>query len=390
MNQEYGFTREVLGALEVESVRAHLRSLGWVFDGAYGLADVFCFPEEKQAEVLLPQRQDLSDFASRMFDLIQTLAVIHEKPPWDVLHELQSPDGDRLRYRAIAGSVRSGVIPLTNGLDLFTQAIKSMRAAACSVVQPRAVFMQMGFTQVDEFIKSCVLGQTEAASYAINIISPMTRVNKETTMPLFVEDHDEELFRLEPFPRKVSISLMKGLSMVNKGILGRSIDMIADSVNEGVSANLCEALTEMRPFGEQSSLDIEVSWSAARPVLPGAPPRKVSFRHQDFELIRRAGEKLRGDSVVRNAKIEGYILGLSSEFNFTEGERGTIKISRTDEQGAGLVKAKLGEADYARACDAHKNNQRVAITGKLFKDASMKNAELREYLRFEVFPDEKA
>jgi len=65
-----------------------------------------------------------------------------------------------------------------------------------------------------------------------------------------------------------------------------------------------------------------------------------------------------------------------------------IKLARTDDEPGVIVKANLGETDYARACDAHKNGQKVAITGKLYKDATMKQPQLKEYLRFEVLsPD---
>ena len=69
---------------------------------------------------------------------------------------------------------------------------------------------------------------------------------------------------LEPFARRVTTRLMGSLKIVDDAVRNTRLDPILGGVEDGVSANLCDAMVAMRPEGDQSRLDITMSWSRSR------------------------------------------------------------------------------------------------------------------------------
>src|SRR6202042_440936 len=108
-----------------------------------------------------------------------------------------------------------------------------------------------------------------------------------------LEGLDAGRFELEqPFPRQVTTRLMSSLGLVSQAIQDGKAARLLDAVTEGVSANLCDALVMMKPAGDESCLDVQVTWSRARPHLPVDVPRSVSFPHEQFAVIEEVGRQL--------------------------------------------------------------------------------------------------
>ena len=66
----------------------------------------------------------------------------------------------------------------------------------------------------------------------------------------------------------------------------------------------------MRPPGDESSLDIQVTWTRARPHLPADVPRSVSFPQEHFTVIEEVGRQLRTRATAWPERYRGRVLSV--------------------------------------------------------------------------------
>ncbi len=226
------------------------------------------------------------------------------------------------------------------------------------------------------FLDECRLGQTERGSFVATILAPVPPAI-QAQMP-FMEDD-------EPFARQVTTRLMSSLGLVSDAIRSNAPGRILEGVPRGISANLCEALVTMKPPGDESRLDIQVTWARSRPNLPPSVPQAVSFPQEDFAIIDEAGRQLRTRAYPKRERYEGPVLSVQKALRSLFGNVAGRMVLATEVGGApGRVKVDLGQDDFIRACDALRNGHRVAVTGIIRHDVKAREYVLSEPGDFQV------
>jgi hypothetical protein len=383
MNATLRLPRDQIAALRFEDVQLYLSSHGWQVDAAASSpgVSVYRFPQEPDAEVLLPLRRDWPDYSHRMADAVLTIAAVEQRSFGEVLNDLSSTPGDVLRLRVQAPDAALGTLPLEEGLRLLQGGRDMLLAAACSAHQPQAYFPRQSFAPALEFLQGCRIGQTERGSYVATIIAP---VPPDLTPSLFSQMGDEFQLATEPYQRRVTLLWMASLQVIHGAIHSGTPEKILEGVSGGVSANLCDALALMSPTSSQGSVEIRMNWSRNRPRVPASLPQQVSFAQGEFAIIREAGRRLREGLEPRRERIEGVIVSLHAESNLFAPFEGRVVV-RTEVDGRPTrVRFALGQADYAHACDAHRDQRRVAVTGVLHRNATSKMVELLRPQNFQV------
>jgi hypothetical protein len=83
-----------LTALKPLEVASYLRVRGWRQEAEIGdKGSIWVLPasgDRDEADITLPLRRDLGDFALRMGDVLRTLAVVEQRPETEVLHDLMT------------------------------------------------------------------------------------------------------------------------------------------------------------------------------------------------------------------------------------------------------------------------------------------------------------
>ena len=127
-----------------------------------------------------------------------------------------------------------------------------------------------------------------------------------------------------------------------------------ETVANGVSANLCEALVRIiEPF---PTLDVGVSWASTRPVA--AKGTVARFGRADAALLREAARSLRERAPRPDVRLYGFVRRLKRG---EAGDDGTINLlAKIDGQRQSVV-AVLEQADYERAVQAHKDRALVVL-----------------------------
>ncbi|HEU5117104.1 MAG TPA: hypothetical protein VFT74_10605, partial [Isosphaeraceae bacterium] len=379
--------REQVDALRPGDVKLYLTSRGWVaqaMNGSTPKAVVLHHPNYRGVELLLPMERSLGDFALRMGDVVAGLAQLEDRPLNQVLNDLSMPPGDVFRVR-VAGSVASlGNLPLDEALRTIEGGRKLLWASAHSVLQPQAILPQRRLQQVDEFLKSCRLGQTERGSFIATILAPVT----PEIQPALPFPDESELEGVEPFERRVTTRLMESLGLVSHAIRSGETGRILDSVDRGVSANLCEALAEMEPQGDDSSLNIQVTWARTRSHLPANIPNTVSFPQEDFPSIAEAGRLLRVRAIAKREPYTGKVINVKRAVrSLIPGSFGWMVITTEVGGGPARVKVDLTQEDWDKACGALQFDRRVALTGIIRHDAKGREYVLSEPRDFRVIEE---
>jgi hypothetical protein len=141
-----------------------------------------------------------------------------------------------------------------------------------------------------------------------------------------------------------------------------------------VSANLCEALAEMIPSPEDSTLQVGSSWS---PVLP-APrdvPRVVRVDRQYRPAIEQLARALRPSTRPEPDLYVGKVDALQGEPGPDGRIQGEIVLAAQVEDEIVKVRLELGPDDYQNAGEAHLHGRYVSVRGILRRGARLHRLE---------------
>ncbi|QDV33710.1 hypothetical protein [Tautonia plasticadhaerens] len=375
--------REQVNALRPGDVKQYLTSRGWRPQGDADLpkAVTLRHPDHAGVELVVPMERSLGDYVLRMADVVVAIARIEDRPVDQVLNDLATPPGDVFRFRVVGSVATLGNLPLDEAIQLIGGGRQLLWASAYSTIQPQPLLPQRTLKQVDDFLKSCRMGQTERGSFVATIITP---VPPEIQQTLGFDDADLQE-EIEPFPRRVTTRLMESLGLVAGAIRSGETGRILEGVNQGVSANLCETLAAMKPPGDESRLDIKVTWARSRSHLPAGVPETVSFPKEDFDIIAEAGRQLRVRAVARRETYIGKVGNVKRTARpLFPGICGWMVMATEVGGVPARVKVDLNSDEFAQACDALRDEQRVAVTGIIRQETKAREFVLSEPRDFRV------
>jgi hypothetical protein len=373
MNFEPRSLRESVKSLDAGEVLHFLTLRGWRAS-ASRRNDVSILRKDSKFEIVLPLSETYADYEDRLKQAVQVAAEAENVPVKQVIQSILTPSSDVLRFRMDDQDIEGGSIPLLEGMNLFDGIRRGLAAVACSVVNPQTFHPRLHRTETDVFLKRCKLGQTEQGSFVAQVLCPID--------PLPFEDAHGSFKKNETFGRRVTTGYLKALATLVTAIDEDQVDNLSHA-DSFVSANLCEALSEMQPSGQKSSLSVDAVWSASieaptqiRPIV------KIKKRH--FETIERVGLILRKPTREASKQVfAGYVEQLKGEPNRSGKMAGETILSILSSEDEWLrVRVVLSPEDYAEACDAHKDSLVVVIRGLLKRGARL--SEIIEYDYFSV------
>lgn len=263
----------------------------------------------------LPLDIRLSDFDVAMGRAVKTIALAENRSQLQILEDFDTVVlGDVIRTGTWDELNRdSSTIPLSAGEILIRQSYELARSAALSTVEKRPTYSGPGTAQVQEYMQTLRLGQSERGSYLIKLISPLYKKEHVT------QDQGElpempPANEAIPFERQVVINLLRGLDALQRVALetekrGRFYFQPFDElVVEGVSANLCEAVIgDDEELEIQRPLEVSVTWSYALKPPEYNRTQSVSFKKGIMPYISQAAEKFR-ESHPERTTIKGYCI----------------------------------------------------------------------------------
>lgn len=345
---------EALKAVSPAALAAYARAAGWSKTETYGdHSDVYV--ARGRPEIILPRIQRLGDYANVVSRLVEIFADAAETDELSLYRDLVTADRDVVRVRA--GEESDGTIAVHDGLALLRGAHDMLLAAACSLWNPRPLYRAASNREAVKHVQGFHLGQTEQGSFTVTLLTPP--VVAPPMQPLTL-NHDW-LSEDDPVERRITRRLTGALTtaraVAEQTVIG-DVEGPSETVKEGVSANLCEALvTLIEPF---PTLDVSVTWAR---TLPRQKAREtIRFGRGDAPVLRELGRSFRN----REPRWDVQVTGIVHLLNRGEVEAGGNIRLRTSIDGQNQsVTALLEPFDYEQAIQAHQAKAPVVMEGDL-------------------------
>lgn len=345
---------EALRAISPAALAAYARNEGWTRIGTFGdHADVY--NGHGRPEIVLPRTDQLADYASVVGRLIGIFAETSERDELLTYRDLIGADHDVIRVRAV-GAADNGSIPIDAGVELVAQARDMLLAAACATRTPQPLYRAGANREAIDYMRRVRLGQTEHGSFVVTLMAPVPPILQ---LP---RDSGWVRFEDEPMERQVTRRLVGALEATRDAIErvhGGSDSAVFDqAVREGVSANLCEAVSRLIELAQ--GLQLSVSWARTRPA-PEAHHR-IAFSENDAGVLREAARTFRTREPRSGVRLFGWIHQLKREQHEIHG---LVTLRAIVDDKLQAVRAVLDQSNYSVAIDAHEKQSPVIVSGDL-------------------------
>jgi hypothetical protein len=341
----------------------YLKDRGWtVMESEPDIAVLRKLLDDQEEEIVLPKDRTYVDYHQRIQEAIQYLAKQEHSSVREIIEEVLLQKWDVLRIRIRGERIGSGCIPYLDKGIIEEGVRKVLFAAARSVRDPKPYFKRLYSAAAEQWMNKCRSAVPEAGSYILTLRLPL-------------EKDSEDL----PFSRRVAEYLMKSLGKLIE--LSEKADFLDEKEEFRLNANLCLGLAEMKPDESPINFDFDMKWSSEIPVTDQIPA-KVEIQDRHFPSIVRIGQKLKPQTEVNHDLFIGKVLTLHGEADEHGNMQGEATLTLLTDEPQTKAKILFGPEFYAIACDAHKQNQYVRISGVLLERPRC--SDLKDISLFEI------
>jgi hypothetical protein len=371
---------DVLKSINPLEVASYLRTQGWQQKSQMkDIASIWVLEvsQGENVEILLPLKPDFRDFPARMSEVLQTIEIVEQRSQTEILNNLKTPLAEIIQISVNHSEIINGSIPISQGVQLFESAKKLMWSAASSAVQPRPYFRGGSFSEVTEYMQKLRLGHTKEGSYVLTIISPLQVDNYQSS---------------DCFERKVTKTLFQALNIISlapERNISQRENVLDEAIEEGVSANLCDALALMINSANEPNLKFNLTASKTLESLFKFP-REIKLNQQCLPAITEVKNKLKSyestwgknkkyiqpDSSTlhlvspqQNLHPTITITGLVIKLEWFGGdEKAKVSVLTVIEQKEKEIIIEVTRQEYLIAFQANLEQRPITCNGKFFEE----------------------
>ncbi len=363
-------------SITVSDLRTYLVARGWISEPFRRQEELkFVIPKDHplgEAVLLIPSREDLRDYESRISLAVRSLSVLEDRPVEYVVRDIITPTCDKLDVRLQTAEVRTGTLLLGFATQFFDGVKNLLTFAACAEHDPRPYFPR-AFKDAVDFANRCRLAGTSPGSF---------RVTLEAQLPPPASQMQQELSAF-PKERRILLGLMQGLAELRQAHDAAKTDSVVSDQKFRINANICDAILAMRPDTDDAVVDILATWSPAWPTENRMPSVGVSFNPRSFETVRAVSQAFRTGEESKRRAWQGKVVSCIAEDPLGAQASSTMIKIRVENYSSPLkIEIRLTTDDYRRAVRAHLDGKSVRVTGVL--DKGVKKATLLNPSDFSV------
>ena len=355
--------REDLLDVTALNLETYLKSTGWDYIGERGqYARVFRMQldNEHRRTVTVPAFESRDDHSDRIKDALDAISEVESRSRIAVLTDLAKADNDVIRVASTNGlahrrlSVGQSADLLRSVSDLM---VNTARAAEASEIGDyRAAYRGSISSKVSSYIDGISYEFKPAEGYQVTLHSPVSVEIGQNA------DFGDDRFS-SPFPRTATITLTRALSAVHhalaESLKSLSTNSFRQTVESGVSANFCDALSKLAAGGQ--GISIQGRWSLLRPASKHFG--QIFVTHQHAEVLQSAATLLRRSEPSRDEQILCYVTKLEREPDEFDG-RATLLALR-DEKYVRL-RAEFAEVMFPVVIQAFLEQRELSLIGDVY------------------------
>lgn len=370
---------EVQAIAKPEDLTSWLRMQGWKHAGSLG--NVAQRWQGERAAVVIPMESSAPDFKLRWSEALSQLSRLEGTDPEGIVLAAAKAGSDIAEFRA-QGSQIDDSLPLGDASTFIDSVRRTMLASANSALQPRSYYGHSLPDAARDHANSVRMGQTRRGSYIVPVISRLPVLQAD-------DDDDSVLFEdvaFQPFARKAMLRLAIGLATLRELTHGDSAptrSAVTESVGQGVSFELCEAVANTLESQSIGSLEVTFAWAERLRVR--AAPKMVHLEKPAAPMLRHLAAVLKGEPTVGRQTFVGYVKRLDRG---EDDEVGQIILRALDNDKARNITIDLTDEHYAVAGDANTGRRMVSATGVLVREPgrALRFTELQDFRLLDEIP----
>lgn len=361
--------------LTAPSVDRYLTLNGWIRDFAFKNPNlmVFTFPE-KNKKLAIPTSETFDDFYINLEETLQTISAIEKKPVAQIIKEISTVFFDRMEFRIISNISDDGKLPLEYASNCIEGLKELVLYSACAEQNARPIcFKASNIAQ--SYLNSFKLAQTELGSFIINVDIQVVNENSEQ---MVFDTCDIP----KPFEHKVVERIYNAMSQVDSVVMQQKTltQVTEDGYQSGITANMCEALLKMKPDVGDVEIDTTIRYASAL-TRATAESKHIVVKSNHFWVMDEISKIYRDKVEMQDVTLTGIVKSLSKHEHEELTEK-TIRLVTHYDSKLRTISMDLSDADYIIACNAHRDEQEVEVSGTL--DMSRKIWELTNISSFKI------
>lgn len=348
-----------------DDITSYLDRAGWVPAIQGPLAEIWSNEALANSRVMVPRNEQAPDFAALLEGLTREIGRQERRSSEIVREDMARQFIDITKLRAAHAELIEDTIPLDAGAALFSSAYKLVRAAAGSTERRQGHFGHSMPRKATAYAKQMRLGHTMPGSYIVPIISQAKIPKSRLEHDLLAKPHLDLAVEETRHDRRIISTLAGALDVLQEMTVTRdrepSSQEINDSVGEGVSRELCDAITSILDTGEVDRFDVTFNWAPAT-APPASLIQEVSFPDLSTEIVKRVAGHLSAAPHREEQILYGIITRLMARRNE---ESGGVVIETMIDGRLRTVKFDLPWDTYSKAGRYHTGRTPVIVRGIL-------------------------
>lgn len=343
---------------DAAKLSAYVQTQGWVQvaeaakDGLY----VFNHPRYAPLQLVFAMSENFRDSDETLLRAASRLAQINDWSPEHAVRVIEESSDDVVVSRVPEpNSRRDATVSLLYASQVLEAQKKLLLAGAVANAERRAFYSPRATGDAKTLMDAARFRHTEQGSFIFKSSCRLYAVEGEGNIPLFPA---EEAPPPVPFVRRAMLNIGTGLEQLVRSIETRQTEQLVERVKDhqsSVSANLCQAIGELRDEEHPRVIDLSVSWSPLLPPPPEAPRQAVRIVPDFFPIIEDIRQELQPPKQPARDTYLATVDELSGAFNEMFQREGRVLLTLLLGQGEAIkVRVVLDPDNYDQAIAVHK------------------------------------
>lgn len=371
MNTYY---QNLIHTLTASSIDKYLTLNGWVRDYTFQNQNLMVFTlPNKNKRIAIPSSEKFIDFYVIIEDILRTISILVNKPVIQIIKEINTVFFDRMEFRIVSNITNDGKLPLDYASNCIEGLKELVLYSACAEQKAQPICFRAN-NAAKNYLNGFKLAQTELGSFIINVDIKVVNDKLEQQV-LNVCDVPK------PFEHKVVERIYTAMTQVDSIVMQQKtpVQVTEDGYQLGITANMCDALLKMKPDVGDVEIDTTIRYASA--LTRKAEIKHITVRNNHFWALQEISKNYRDKVEIQDVTLTGIVKSLSKNDAFNHTER-IIRLITHYEGRLRTISMELSDDDYFIACDAHRDEKTVEVSGTL--DMSQRIWELTDITSFHM------
>lgn len=247
---------------------------------------------------MLVNDRDDPDYEDYLAVLFARLRDIERRDSESILSDIRVAGRDTLVLCVAAPAISAGEVPVAYGSELFGGVRDLLVASGRSLGDTRANFGGPTPESVMRLLDRLTFGETKAGSYILTVRTP---VDQQLAF-------DDSIAPGANVERQAIARTIEAVSAArDAGAHLDDEDALDVSIEHGLSAQLCRALTRIDPETTGVTVELSTRWADGLPDPAPHLPHSVALQSSDFAHLRYLGDTLSQLMPERDFPLDGWI-----------------------------------------------------------------------------------